>query len=534
MPVNAEADLPLSSTGNPERMACLPEYDTPVVNTADADAPATLLDGSFLTEAVELAPAGIALLHGPDHRFTYANRAYRHLRKPGSAFIGQPAATVFPEFAIAGRLPLVDEVYATRRTVRRREFAVLRETGEQAFYDFDHVPLAGADGSVRAVLVLASDVTDKVTMRQAAEVRAAEAEKAQQLLEGLLAFIPEGVILADAPDVTIRHVSAYGTRMTGRPAAELEGIPAHQHVERWDILRSDGVTRADPEDLPLTRATRRGEVVTNEEWVLRRVDGQALTILCNAGPIRAPDGTITGGVIAWRDISAARQVQAELRDALAQKELLLGEVNHRVRNSLQLVSSLLGLQARETTGAETRRELEAAAARVGAIAKLHERLYKGPSVERVEFGAYLRSLCQDLGEAASEHIFEVEVAAVDLPTDTAVALGLVFVELVANAIKHANPVDDTPRIFVHFGSTAAGGVALSVRDYGVGLPPGFVPGQGTRGFGMRVILGMARQLGAELRAGNAAPGARWTLHLPGPGQVTPGRGHMARSVSDRS
>ena len=498
-------------------MACLPEDDTPVVDAADAGGLATLMNGSFLTEAVELAPVGIALLHGPDHRFTYANRAYRQLREPGAGFIGQPAAAVFPEFADAGRLPLVDEVYLTRRTVRRREFAVLTSAGEPAYYDFDHVPLAGEDGTVRAVLVLASDVTDKVTMRRAVEARAAEAETAQRLLEGLLAYIPEGITIADAPDVTIRHVSAYGKRMTGRTAGELEGFPADQHVDRWDIFHADGVTRATPDELPLTRATRHGEVVTGEEWVLRHADGRAFSILCNAGPIRAPDGTVTGGVIAWRDISAVKQVQAELREALAQKELLLGEVNHRVRNSLQLVSSLLGLQARETAGAETRRELEAAAARVRAIAKLHERLYLGPSVERVEFGAYLHSLCRDLGEAAPEHVCEVQAEAADLPTDTAVALGLVFVELVANAIKHAGPAEGDRRIAVRFGPSGAGGVELSVRDYGVGLPPGFVPGQAASGFGMRVILGMARQLGAELRTEDAAPGARWTLRLPGPG-----------------
>lgn len=511
----------------------LPEEDSPRLSKADRDGLATLLDGSFLTEAVELAPVGIALLQGPEHRFSYANRAYRQLLRRNTPITGRPAAAVFPEFALEGRLPLVDEVYLTRRTIRRREFSVLRETGEQVYYDFDHVPLAGKDGAVRAVLVLASDVTDRVRMRQAIEARAVEAEQAQRLLEGLLAFIPEGITIADAPDVTIRHVSEYGKQVTGRTAEELEGIPAEQHVERWNIFQADGVTPALPEELPLTRATLRGEVVTAEEWVLRHVDGRALSILCNAGPIRDRDGTITGGVIAWRDISAVKQVQADLRDALIQKELLLGEVNHRVKNSLQLVSALLGMQARETSSPATRRELKEAAARVHAIAKLHERLYLGAGVQRIEFGGYLRSLCEELAESAPEHVCDLEAEPAELPTDTAVALGLVFVELVTNAMKHANPPDGNRCIAVRFGPVGAGSVELSVRDYGGGLPPGFVPGQRTRGFGMRVILGMVRQLNAELTAENASPGARWTLRLAVDGRNFHGGGGQDEGTKPR-
>jgi PAS domain S-box-containing protein len=151
-----------------------------------------------------------------------------------------------------------------------------------------------------------------ITERKRAE---AEAEEGRRLLQAILQYIPEGLTIADAPDVTIRHVSDYGRRLTGRPAEAIEGIPAEQHSERWGIFQADGVTPARNEDLPLTRATKHGEIVIDEEWVLARPDGSKLILLCNAGPVRDEQGRLVGGLITWRDISERKRAEAALREA---------------------------------------------------------------------------------------------------------------------------------------------------------------------------------------------------------------------------
>lgn len=138
----------------------------------------------------------------------------------------------------------------------------------------------------------------------------------KQILDALMEYIPEGITIADAPDVTIRRVSQYGQQLTGRSPEVIEGIPAIEHPEKWQILHTDGITLSTPEELPLTRAVKQGEVVTDEEWVIQRPDGQKINILCNAGPIRNHDGQITGGVIAWRDITDRKQAEEILRQAL--------------------------------------------------------------------------------------------------------------------------------------------------------------------------------------------------------------------------
>lgn len=133
------------------------------------------------------------------------------------------------------------------------------------------------------------------------------------LFEGVMRFIPEGVTIAEAPDARILAVSRFGLRLLGREREDLIGTAAEAHPEQWQVYHPDGVTLADPEELPLTRATRHGEVVIDEPWILRRLDGSELHLLCNAGPVRDAEGRIRWGVITWREVTESRRAEAALR-----------------------------------------------------------------------------------------------------------------------------------------------------------------------------------------------------------------------------
>jgi two-component sensor histidine kinase len=135
-------------------------------------------------------------------------------------------------------------------------------------------------------------------------------------------------------------------------------------------------------------------------------------------------------------------------------------------------------------------------------------------VDRVDSDIYLRTLCDDLKATAPEHVIRLDAVPVLLPTDSAVPLGLIVTELVTNAIKHAQSPDGNRTIEVRFGPVEDGELELSVRDYGVGVPPGFEPERCGGSLGMRVITGLALQLDAKLRVEDAGPGARWVLRLP--------------------
>ena len=223
---------------------------------------------------------------------------------------------------------------------------------------------------------------------------------------------------------------------------------------------------------------------------------------------------LAAGYLFSVDRSAAlldAEVEAR-RKAEAEKDLLIREVNHRVKNSLQLVTSLLAIQRRQTADPAARRDLEEASGRVKAIARVHERLYRDAVPGRVDLCGYLRDLCEDLRETAPEYVCRVQGPTIEVPADAAVKIGLVLVELVTNAFKHARSAEGNDTVDVDL-SVQDAQLELSVRDYGVGLPEDFSFDQYGASLGMKVVTGMARQLDAELTWERCAPGTRWILTL---------------------
>ncbi|WP_275333642.1 PAS domain-containing protein [Nodosilinea sp. PGN35] len=170
------------------------------------------------------------------------------------------------------------------------------------------------DSSGRAVAFpgALADISDRKRTEAALQQKIQEVEAGQQTLQALMDYIPEGVTIASAPDVTIHQISRYGQQLVGRSLEELNSVPYSEHPKAWQIFGPDG-TLAPSDALPLTRAVQQGEVVTNEEWLLETAEGKSLTILCNAGPIYNQAGEITGGIIAWRDITELKQTETILQ-----------------------------------------------------------------------------------------------------------------------------------------------------------------------------------------------------------------------------
>lgn len=206
--------------------------------------------------------------------------------------------------------------------------------------------------------------------------------------------------------------------------------------------------------------------------------------------------------------------RVEREDLLQQKDLLLREVDHRVKNSLALVSALLGMQERTARSAEAKAVLAAAAARLMSIARIHEQLYKSADIASVEFGSYLRGLCQDLTTSLARsgriHL-SVEVDSFPLSVDRAVPLGLITVELVTNAIKHARHPSGCSTIRVVC-EREDGHFVLSVVDDGPGLAGDFDP-EAKVGLGMRLVQSLVRQLGGSFEAGNQDGGACFRVRV---------------------
>lgn len=210
-----------------------------------------------------------------------------------------------------------------------------------------------------------------------------------------------------------------------------------------------------------------------------------------------------------RDITERKNADTDLQAALDQQRELVHEVNHRVKNSLQLVSSLLRLQARRAPDKATRNQLEDATARISTIAHIHERLYRDQDTKRIQFKPFVTELCSDIQGSAPHCSLRVQSAEFSVATDRAIPLGLIINELVSNALKYAYP-DGEGTVTVTVEKSAAGDVTVAVSDNGVGLPEGFSFETG-KSLSMILISGMIRQLGGRVEARNNAPGALFVV-----------------------
>jgi PAS domain S-box-containing protein len=192
----------------------------------------------------------------------------------------------------------------------------LRPDTAPGFWEIEATPLHDPQGAIWGVLAQLRDVT----AQQAALRRA---ETAQATLDALFDHIPEGLLLAEAPEARLIRVSAHGLHLAGLEAAAVLGQEAGLHPATWQVFHQDGTTPAAPEELPLTRAVRRGETVRQETWLLRRRDGTVLPILCSAGPIHDAAGRISGGILVCRDVTDLTRAEAALAASEARYRALV-------------------------------------------------------------------------------------------------------------------------------------------------------------------------------------------------------------------
>jgi PAS domain S-box-containing protein len=203
-----------------------------------------------------------------------------------------------------------------------------------------------------------------------------------------------------------------------------------------------------------------------------------------------------------RDITPRKRADAALRASLDEKTVLLKEVHHRVKNNLQVISSLLSLQAVRTQNPEGLEMLQTMQHRVRSMALLHETLYRSENLAQISFPDYVETVCAHLLRAMGSPAITLEsrIAAVSLSLDRAVPCGLIITELVSNALKHAFPAGRKGEIRVALQLQPAGQLVLVVADNGVGLPPAVEPAT-VDSLGLQLVGMLTEQLQGTFEIG---------------------------------
>jgi two-component sensor histidine kinase len=210
------------------------------------------------------------------------------------------------------------------------------------------------------------------------------------------------------------------------------------------------------------------------------------------------------------------QALAERDELLRCKDHLLYEIGHRVRDSMQVVMSLIRIQTGRSGEPLVRQALQATGARIHAVAQVHDRLFTGDGSGRVRMDRYLTEICQQivdaLGVQEPRQTLEVEAQPIELSADLAFPLGLIVTELVGNAFRHAFGGSGTGTVWVQFGRMPDGLLKLVVADDGKGITPG-VEFSSTVGLGMHIVALMVQRLRASLSVSHVH-GSCFTLRFP--------------------
>lgn len=450
--------------------------------TAQKQAEARAAQGRYLLEAIiETTPECIKLVA--------ADGTLLQMNAAGCEMLGASSTD------LVGRC--IFDVVAPLDRARWRENHRRICLGERLSWQFDIVEACGAhrrmethaapltlpDGSL-AHLAVTRDITERLRQERELDLR-------RNQLQDLLEALPAAVYTTDAAG-TITFFNQACVGMAGRTPR----IGQDKWCVTWKLLKPDGAPLPHDE-CPMAIALRENRTVRGEEAVVERPDGSRVAIIPYPTPIRDASGRLVGAINMLVDISERKQAEYRQR-------ILLDELNHRVKNNLQMLHSLLRTAQRETENREAHAVLEDAAHRVGAIAAAQRVLYSAESTTRFDISEFLQAVCQSAQQAfAGDVKIKVQANSGELSNEVSMPLALILNELLTNAVKHGLKGRRHGTIRVAL-TREAERYRLTVEDDGDGFE---LKPASRRSSGLGLVQGLARQIGGTFSV-ERATGAR--------------------------
>jgi len=459
----------------------------------------------FLRDILESASAISIISTDADGQILFWNAGAENL-------LGYPAAEMVGQKNIADlyapddpeTLRSVEEmreqVRSGKRTVSRTLQEVHRD-GRRLWVKVTVAPRLDTAGNVKGMLGIGEDVTGEIDALRQSERR----EREMRLLAFTLDCARDGFCVTDLQQ-TILHVNQSLCQMYGYQEEELVG-------RTIDLLRSPSVPPEQVREIALR--TQHGG--WSGELMQRRKNGEEFPADLSTSVVRNDDGEPVARVTVARDISERRKAEQQIRASLNEKEILLKEIHHRVKNNLQVITSLLNLQSSKEDHPQTAAVLRESQNRIRSMALVHEELYRSRDLARVDLSSYIGKLASGLfrvfASPSSEIGLQIEVRDVFLPVDTAIPCGLILNELISNALKHAFRSSPQGTITIRMAKRGEA-YELLVQDDGVGLPP-YLSLESAETLGLQLVNTLIKQLHGTLQVERTG-GTAFLLRFPEP------------------
>ena len=372
-----------------------------------------------------------------------------------------------------------------------RDLYGLRKDGSEFPIEIGLNPIQTDDGPM--VLSAIVDITSRKRLE----------ERFRQVVESA----PNAMVMINA-DGVIEMVNAQTEGLFGYDRKELLGKTIEIMVPERFRKRHPGL-RGSFFTTPVSRPMGAGR----DLYGLRK-DGSEFPIEIGLNPIETDEGTMVLSAIV--DISDRKHKEERIHAALKEKDVLLGEIHHRVKNNLQIVHSLLGLQSISISDDVVVGMLRESQNRIRSMALIHQTLYESKDFAKVDFRTFLESLVPTLissyGVGSERIALEIQSIDVVLPINTAIPCGLIVNEIIANSLKHAFPDNRRGKVMIALASTGDGMVRLTVADDGIGIPESKNLDD-TATLGLQLITMLVDQLGGTLSVHRKDP-TEFEIHFP--------------------
>lgn len=346
----------------------------------------------------------------------------------------------------------------------------------------------------RMVRPLAADL---VHARESSQDQTRAVERLHAFQRAVFEQAPDGILVADSEgrivEANERMAVLFGYSREMLTSKRIEDLVPDQ------VRAQHHRHRASFQQAPTTRAMSRDRTLQGQ-----RQDGSQFPIEVALAPMHTAEGKRVIAIV--KDVSEARQVEQTVRDALKEKDLLLGEIHHRVKNNLQIVQSLLDMQAGLTTDERAASALRDSQGRIQSMALIHQTLYQSHDFGKVEFADFLRSLMTHLQNSygRSEIRMDTTAEAVRLGIDRAIPCGLIVNELITNALKHGFPAGRSGSVQVELQLLRGNDIKVAVSDDGVGIPD-TLDLDNLPSLGFQLIGVLTEQLHAQVQIQRSGP-----------------------------